>query len=396
VNLLRDNLAQKCDIAVALVRNGFSRCNTAGRLGVDVRMQNRKTQSVIRLGIVSLVLLVASAPVEGSAKGNSGYTVKKVVVRAGDNLGRIAERHRVSVKDLRRWNRKRIGPQDRIRLGDMLTIRIKTGSEEATAAKGTPTWIGHYQVRMGDTLGSIAGRLHVSVSHLMALNNLRSSHIKMGQTLRYEKPGERPAAASEGRPTRGKLLHGRHLGKGRGYRLRFPNNAYGTDEVNSTLRSCAREVSVRFPGTAKLLIGDISRPTGGTFPPHSSHQSGRDADVGYYLGGNLQNKTLHKVAASHLDYAKNWTLLRCYLKTGRVVRLYMDTNIQKGYVRYLRRRKLLSSDTIDRLFGAVAPNPRRALVRHAPGHDTHLHVRFSCSVGDTKCAEEKVDSAFSL
>jgi LysM repeat protein len=396
VNLSRDNLVEKCDIAVALVRNTFPRCNTARRLGVDVRMQNRKTHSLIRLGILSLVLLVASTPIEGSAKGSPGYTVKKVVVRAGDNLGRIAERHRVSVKELRRWNKTRVGPQDRIRLGDMLTIRFKGGSQEAAAGKETPTWIGHYRVRTGDTLGSIATRLHVSVSHLMALNNLRSSRIKMGQTLRYEKPGERPAAASVGRPTRGKLKHGRHLGKGRGYRLRFPNNAYGTEDVNNMLRKCAREVAVRFPGTAKLLIGDISRPTGGSFPPHSSHQSGRDADVGYYLGGNLQNKTLHKVAASHLDYAKNWTLLRCYLKTGRVVRLYMDTSIQKGYVRYLRKRKLLSSDTIDRLFGAVAPNPRRALIRHAPGHDTHLHVRFSCPVGDAKCAEEKVDSVFSL
>ena len=296
--------------------------------------------------VIAVFLLVVplTAPAI-AAQGASGYVTKKVIVRSGDNLGRIAERHRVSLKDLRRWNKRKIGPQDRIRLGDTLTIKVKAGTDTAEAAKQVPTWIGHYRVRSGDTLGSIARKLSVSISQIMALNNLRSTHIKMGQTLRYEKPGERPAAQSTGRPTRGKLVHGRHLGKGRGYRLRFPKNAYGTEEVNQILRKCARHVAVRFPGTAKLLIGDISRPAGGSFPPHSSHQSGRDADVGYYLGGNLQNKTLHRVAANHLDYAKNWTLLRCYLKTNKVVRIYMDTKIQKGYVRYLRRKKILEDQS---------------------------------------------------
>lgn len=344
----------------------------------------------IIFGVWCLLLLGVVSPVSASQ-----FESKKVVVRSGDNLGKIAERYRVSLKDLRRWNRRKIGVGDRIRIGDVLTLRVKRKGREVVAEK--PSWIGHYRVRSGDSLGVIARRLGVTVGHLTTLNRLRSTDIiRQGQTLQYEKPGERPASSSTGRPTRGKLAHGRHLGKGVGYRLRFPKNAYGVEPVNKILRRCARQVAVRFPGSAKLLIGDISRPTGGHFPPHSSHQSGRDADVGYYLGGNLQNKTLHLVAPSHLDYAKNWTLLRCYLKSGEVVRIYMDRKIQKGYVRFLRRKRIVDAATIDRLFGAVAPNPHRALIRHSKGHDTHLHVRFRCAPDAVGCEEEKQDKLFHL
>jgi murein endopeptidase len=224
----------------------------------------------------------------------------------------------------------------------------------------------------------------------------RNSTIRAGATLVYEKPGERPAARSVGRPTQGRLLNGVHLGRGAGYRLRFPEAAHALPEMRKILRRCARQVAVRFPGTAKVLIGDLSKPTGGSFPPHASHQSGRDADVGYYLAGNKQNKTLHQVGAYQLDFAKNWTLLRCYLRTGRVVRVYMDSAIMGAYAAYLRRRGLADDALLARLFETEAANKREALVRHSAGHDTHLHVRFACPLDDPKCVEESGDEPFKL
>ena len=361
-----------------------------------------------KVTLFGLTLLLALAVGFGAYAG-----IKRVVVRAGDNLGRIAERHGVSVKDLRRWNKKKIRKGDTIRLGDTLIIRTADSQPtvkkkpatpskaktkpKAKAARKAPTWMGHYRIQPGDTLGGIARKLGISVEKLLRFNKLtRKSRIRAGAVLKYEKPGQRPVPGSVGRPTQGRMVHSRHLGKGKGYRLRFPNNAYGMDYVNRTLRRCVRHVVARFPGTADILIGDISKPAGGSFPPHASHQSGRDVDIGYYLRGNQQNITLHRVGAYQVNYAKTWALFRCFLRVGKVVRVYMDEKIQKAFVRYLLKRKLLPGPTIKRLFDVVADRPRTALVRHSKGHDTHMHIRFACRPGSTRCQEESNDRPFSL
>ena len=158
--------------------------------------------------------------------------------------------------------------------------------------------------------------------------------------------------------------------------------------MHKILKRCIRQVPKRFPGTADILVGDISKPAGGHFPPHASHQSGRDVDIGYYLLGNQQNITLHRVGAYQVSYAKTWTMLRCFLKIGKVVRIYMDDKIQKSFVKYLLRRKLLPGPTIKRLFAVVADKPKSALIRHSKGHDTHMHIRFGCAETNPRCVEE--------
>jgi len=360
---------------------------------------------------VGVVVFGASAT---PALAETVFKTKKVVVRPGDSLGRIAARNKVAVEDLRRWNRRKVGKNDLIRLGDTLEIRVKVEGAEAAALKqkraaqttqkpaagqtsSGKLYKGRYSIQPGDTLGGIARKLKVKTADLMRWNKLSSpTAIRAGATLKYERTGPPPAARSVGLPADGRLVNGEHLGRGFGYRLRFPTAAYGLPYANAIMRRCAAHVAKRFPGTAKILVGDISKPGGGPFPPHATHQSGRDADIGYYLAGNKQNKTLHRVAAYQLDYAKNWAMLRCLLRSNKVNRIYMDTSIQHGYVKFMRRHKLADDDTIVRLFGAVSDTPSLSLIRHSPGHDTHLHVRFVCKDGDKRCKEEPKDKVFRL
>ena len=266
----------------------------------------------------------------------------EVDIRAGDSLLRISTRYGVSVDDLRRWNQGRIGSGDLIKVGEKLIVYAPPAQVPQPSASG-PTWRGYYDIKRGDTLGKIARKLGVSVADLVRWNAVRNNIIKAGDVLVYEKQGQQPEPRSVGRPTKGKLVGARYLGKGEGYRLRFPKNAYGIPRVNTLIRTCAKRVKDAFPGTADILVGDISRPTGGHFPPHKSHQSGRDADIGYYLAGNIQNKTMYRVNGSHVDHRKNWTLMKCLLEEERIVRVYMDTGIQKAMVKFLVKKEIIDS-----------------------------------------------------
>src|SRR5690606_26961867 len=100
------------------------------------------------------------------------------VVRAGDSLSKIAARNGTTVAALRELNGLR---SDVIQVGQ--TIQIPGGSSSATGpapsydvAPLTPPGGGAEQVtfvvQRGDTLGEIARKFDVTVSELMAANNI--------------------------------------------------------------------------------------------------------------------------------------------------------------------------------------------------------------------------------
>ncbi len=358
--------------------------------------------------------LLCWAPPAVAANGTpdaAPVVAREVVIRKGDTLRRIAARTGVSVDDLRKWNKARIGKHNALKAGRKLVVyRAAPAAAHGGAPLGSPkaagpTWEDSVRVRRGDTLGKIAAREGVLVSDLLRWNGLGAkAAIRVGQTLVLQRSGARPPARSVGRPTSGRLAHGLHLGDGPGYRLRFPKNAYGTDTSLKHTRQCAKRVRDAFPGSALLLIGDLSRPGGGRFPPHEGHQSGRDVDVGYYLADNVQNATMHRVRADQIDYAKNWAYLKCALQSGRVVRVYMDKRLQLAMAEWLTRKKTMDPEQLHRLFGALGNED--ALVRHAPKHDTHLHVRYACDapgagepspdMQNDACLEEDGDLPFTL
>ena len=100
------------------------------------------------------------------------------VVRRGDTLSTIAQRHGVSLSDLRRWNR--FGNSSLIRPGQ----RIRLGPRTDLASSGEASERRRHVVQSGDTLWSISRRYGVPVSELSRRNGLgRDSRIRPGQTL---------------------------------------------------------------------------------------------------------------------------------------------------------------------------------------------------------------------
>ena len=133
-----------------------------------------------RVGKEEMQKLAQNAP-------GSTYGREKIIyrVRSGDVLGTIAQRHRVGVSDIKKWNNLR---SNTIRIGQSLTIYVN-GSSGAVAStapviKTKPDGTKTYVVQPGDTLWDISRKVSgVSIETLKELNSLQSNNIKPGQEL---------------------------------------------------------------------------------------------------------------------------------------------------------------------------------------------------------------------
>ena len=116
------------------------------------------------------LVIPVTGPGNGGKPPMEGDGVHRV--RAGDTLSTIARQYSVSVSQLMAWNNL---DSTQIRAGSTLVVGDNVG---VSIPEG-----GRYRVRPGDTLAKIARRYSVSVSQLMAWNNLDSAIIHVGNTL---------------------------------------------------------------------------------------------------------------------------------------------------------------------------------------------------------------------
>ena len=177
---------------------------------------------------------------------------------------------------------------------------------------------------------------------------------------------------SIGLPHAGALFNGQPMPKSDQWTIVNPRETWGTAETIQALAHCIRVVNNKHPGTRPIRIGDISQRRGGRLTPHVSHQSGRDVDLGFYYTD--ASKWYTRAGKRNLDVARTWTLVKALITEADVEFIFIDTSIQQ----LLREHALaLQEDAIwlDSVFGGPRSD-KRPIVRHIPGHKTHLHIRF--------------------
>lgn len=107
-------------------------------------------------------------------------------VKYGDALGLIAQRYRVRLDDLRKWNNLR---SNMIRTGQKLTIWVvpSQASAQKSSASTAPALVpsdNTYVVQEGDTLWDISRKFKgVTIERLKAINNLKSDQLSPGMKL---------------------------------------------------------------------------------------------------------------------------------------------------------------------------------------------------------------------
>lgn len=167
----------------------------------------------------------------------------------------------------------------------------------------------------------------------------------------------------------GRVINAVPMPQGEAWTVVDAEHAYGTQETVDFLAKAASEVHAAFP-KAVLRIGHLGSARGGWLRPHRSHQAGRDVDVGFYYREGVDPGAPRQPREKLMDVAVNWALLRALVTHTDVQFILVDRRVQ----RVLRDYAVgIGEDKawVERLFSGP-----QSLVKHAPRHRDHFHIRF--------------------
>ena len=203
-----------------------------------------------------------------------------------------------------------------------------------------------------------------------------SANGALGSQWRTQMELQGPAPRSHTWPggSAGFLLNAPRLKDGPLWDTRRYKN-YATPEAITAIKAGVYALHSAIPDAPTTIIGDLSKRYGGHFPPHLSHQSGRDADIGYFVRGPLARKMkgLMQTSYRQLDAEATWAFLEGMLKTGLIDQIYIDHRLQRKLYRSAKRGGL-SAARLKEWFSY--PFKRGGVIRHLKGHADHMHVRF--------------------
>jgi hypothetical protein len=206
----------------------------------------------------------------------------------------------------------------------------------------------------------------------------------------HRRGGVKIAGQSVGAPWAGRLQAATRLALGDRAHIRRPQRAYGTKTTVEHVRRAVRATLASHRKAHVLAIGDLSAEHGGWISEHSSHRSGRDIDLGFFYKRQPPAYPASFVRATdeNLDRAATWALLvnllGSYGKDGGVQMIFLDYGVQGLLYKWAQ-----AAGVKPKLLGQIFQYPNGAgsdgIVRHAPNHDNHFHVRYRCAKADAAC-----------
>lgn len=179
-------------------------------------------------------------------------------------------------------------------------------------------------------------------------------------------------SVSLGRPNAGSLFNGVRMPENEAWKLVSPNQAYGTEETVRALVHALRRVYERSPATPVVSIGHLSAKEGGFLRPHRSHQAGRDVDISFYYR-DAPNRWYARATPNNLDLERTLYLIQVLVNETDIEMILIDQSLHAPLKQYALEQGLEAA-WVEGLFRNTQGRP--PIVRHAPGHATHLHLRF--------------------
>jgi penicillin-insensitive murein endopeptidase len=197
---------------------------------------------------------------------------------------------------------------------------------------------------------------------------------------------------SVGSPNEGRLEGGRRLEPSKSLRT-VGGHRWGVPSLVGMLERSSARVAKKFSGSV-LTVGDLSRKGGGDVEGHRSHESGRDADVGFYLKKGRKPWVAPRFAtiddegkavglpAVRFDDARNWALVEAWLtdREASVLQIFVAQHIKLRLLAEARRSG--AAPELQNRAAMIMIQPSRGLP-----HDNHFHVRIACPRSSGDCIE---------
>jgi len=322
-----------------------------------------------------------------------------------ETLDDVATRYGVTVAQIAEWNL--LNPDDpQLKPGDELKIKKPT-------KRPLPQQAINYELEREDTSWTkLSKRFGVSAKKLRAYNPevkklRRGDEVVIWIDPKPYKPKEpreaipqyvpEQEAVSLGSPNAGTLENGIQLPDSPLYRRRYPYIMWGSGYLVANVQKAVAQFrqDMDFDGT--LVLADISRKNGGDFyPPHKSHQAGRDIDIWLptlrgvfkekYLNEDGDEKWGRRPNPEEVDWFATWGLIKALLDTNAVQAIFLSDSVQP---RVYDAAKFLGVSDEELDFALHYPpgqGTQPGKVSHSPGHSHHMHVRFQCAPYEKKCS----------
>lgn len=317
-----------------------------------------------------------------------------------ETLDDIARRYDVTVADIADWNL--VNPDAELSVGKFLEIR-NPQKRPLPQTKVT------YEVEPGETWTKLAERFDLSATRLRSYND-GATDLKPGASIdvwidprpyvHNPNPGKIPDyilvkdAQSVGGPGNGQLENGIQLPPSDLYIRRYPNIMWGSGLTIQSLQRAVAAFRQDIDYQGELILADISKKHGGHFPPHKSHQAGRDIDIWLpTLKGVYKRKYLgdgdrvrpRKPHFEEVDWYATWSLVKALIETETVKYVFLDWRYQK-YVYDAAVNMGATQEELDEWiqYPRHQSSPR-GIFRHSKDHLSHIHVRFKCADYESTC-----------
>ena len=321
-----------------------------------------------------------------------------------ETLEDVAARYGTDAALLRQWNPKTLAKQRRF---------MATGTELRLKAIRVPPPREAiiYAVADGDTWERIAVDHRVDVYDLKSYNDAGSEDsivlLEPGRevtvwvdpalpwTVNREIGPEpdpawfdaiTPGALSHGHPNRGKIVGEPCLLPDipELYTRRFERIAHGSSHAVEVIVTAFANFRHDTGYEGEFIIGSVSRPHGRRFPPHRSHQSGRDVDI--RLPMLPWFPTAIEPPAEQIDWRAVWGLIDAFLATGQVEMIFLDHSLQRPLY-YAALSMGASAEELDEIITWPRRDGKKGkkLIRHSSGHEGHIHVRIRCGEDEPAC-----------
>lgn len=250
-----------------------------------------------------------------------------------------------------------------------------------------------YTVRRGGTLENVANLykiFHHEISELNPGVALKKDLPPKSAVVVYKASGD-TQSQSIGGPSSGKLAGGVPMVDGPGRIMKMIGwKSFATANTVAVLDKALRHWAST-GHKQQVLVGNMSSRNGGRLAPHSTHQSGRDVDLGYPQtlpsGEELNWRVMNK---KNLDGKECWALMQLLVQTGQIEVIYVDREIQKLLHGYAVANNLMSKATLKEWMEYPSPTGSGSpVIQHVNGHVDHMHARFKCQPHETQCKSRR-------